>query len=537
LIQETTPCSEKEYFKYKTFQDGYLVERIKNKEKKLIDSKYIDLLDLYISDPYCETLDQDLGILKEYTWAELKALEANGYFSDVDKIKNNNYENPFNLNDSYRSLRRNLLKFDDNRGSDGKVTGYKTSGKYVTADVWYKQKELVTVYEYSPVEDTDVQIKVEMDCWYVATICGNAILRKKKAMDLFGINFHPYRLWKFEYRRNEFYGWGMLHRLLKTLWVQNQIFNLGIDGIIKKLNGNFFVSTKVKDAIDAQIKGGMKSGSAIAVPTPTGATVRDVVVPVEYPDPSNLFITATEYIANVFSQTTGSTNILAGQPTHTQLDRTAAGYQTALGEASIDIKDVVYSLQDNYISKVIEQAYMIVSRTMWKRTLVDRVVGQNGAMEPLFGRPEDMFGLPDINVYGGSLYLEREKQIKDLLEVSNFVQANARFGERINYEWLLQKIVDLKRVDINIIRPQTPQEQLMGIIKSGVPIEEIKAMVDNAAFIKEQEVQQQEADKVLESQQEFINRVNNEKSFREASADKAKMDAIDSAVEAKMMEE
>jgi hypothetical protein len=77
----------------------------------------------------------------------------------------------------------------------------------------------------------------------------------------------------------------------------------------------------------------------------------------------------------------------------------------------------------------------------------------------------------------------------------------------------------------------------MGIIKSGVPIEEIKAMVDNAAFIKEQEVQQQEADKVLESQQEFINRVNNEKSFREASADKAKMDAIDSAVEAKMMEE
>jgi hypothetical protein len=530
-VQETVPCNDEKTYRYSAKEGQATMERTKTIPTKLISSKNVDLMDLYITDPYCETLDQDFGILKEYTWGKLKKLETNGYFSDVSAIKDNNYQNPFNLKDSYRSIRKNLLKFDDNQKQQGGIVGYGESTKYVVADIWYKQPEEIIVHEEDIETGQPIAVKESIDCWYVVSICGNAILRHKKALDLFGVNEPPYTIWKDEYLEGFFYGYGRMARLVKTQWVQNQIFNLGIDGIIKKLNGNFFVSSKVKEAIDAQIKGGMKSGAMIAVPTPTGMGVRETIYPIEYPDPSNLFLGASDFLNNVFSNVTRSSNVMSGQPTHSQLDRTATAYQTAVGESSADIKDIVYSMQEKLVADVITKCFMIVSRTMWKKILVGKYYSaEEQKFIQVWGRPEDMYGLPDIDVYGGSLYLDRQKQIQDLLEILNIIQANAKFGERVKYEEIMQKIIELKRISMDVIRTQSPQEMLMEIINTGVPVEQLQEMINELAFVKQEEINQQEAGKQQQAKQQFIHGVNTEMSFRKAQANDQKIQMLDALV-------
>jgi hypothetical protein len=535
VIQETVPCAEIETYRYTAKEGEAIMERTKIVPTKLISTKYIDLMDLYITDPYCESLDQDFGVLKEYRWSELKSLEKKGYFSNVDDIKGNNYQNPFNLKDSYRSIRKNLLKFDDGIGSgnaSGNIKGYGDASKYVVADIWYKNPEQIVVQEQDVATGRMIDVIETIDCWYVASICGNAILRERKAIDLFGINYHPYRIWKDEYVDGFFYGYGRVARLVKTQWVQNQIFNLGIDGIIKKLNGNFFVSSKVKEAIDAQIKGGMKSGGMIAVPTPTNMGVRDTIYPIEYPDPSNLFIGISQYLDNMFGNTLGSTNASNGLPTRSQLDRTASAYQTAVSESLPDIKDIVYSIQERFVSKIIIQSFLIVSRTMWKKVLVGKYYdAESDKFIQVWGRPENMYGLPDIDVYGGSLYIDRQKQVQDLLEVLNIVQANAKFGERVEYEKIMQKIFDLKRIDMNIIRPRSPQEMLQDMVGQGVPIEEIQQMVNDLATAKQEEMENMEYGKQIDAKQQFIHGVNTEQSFRAAQQEQAKMQELDAMIE------
>lgn len=542
IIQETVPCDDEEVYMYKSIgTDGVLKDKTKAVASKLIKSRYIDIMDLYITDPYCEDLDtQEFGVLKEFTYGQLKRLEKKGVYENVDEIKNNSYTNPFRLSDSFRSLRRELLKFDDSNTNttDGKVKGYGEASKYVIADVWYRKPEVVTLFDYNPETGKDEETSKEIDCWWVVSICGNAVLRERRALDLYGINKHPYRVWKFEYRRGEFYGWGMLHRLLKTQWLQNQIFNLGIDGVIKKLNGNFFVSSRIKGDIDAQIKGGMKSGAMIAVPQVTGLGLRDVILPIEYPDPTNLFLTASDYLDNVYSKTTKSTAAMAGQPTHSQLDRTAAAYQQAAGESNTDIKDVVYSLQENLIQPIIVQCYMIVSRTMWKKILVDRKYdNETQKFMALWGKPEDMYGLPEINVYGGSMYMEKQKQTQELMETLNFIQANAKFGENVNYEAMLQKFLDLKGIDIDVIRQKSPVEIIQGMVQQGIPVAELKQMVDQFAAIEQQQIEEAQAGQQIQAQQQFIHQVNVDKSFRNAQAEAAKTQLLDNIIQEKKIEE
>lgn len=535
VVQETVPCNDSQLFNYSTKEGEATMTRTVEVPGKLIKSRYVDLMDLYITDPYCEDLSQDFGVLKEYRWSELKQLEARGYFQNVDAIKENNYQNPFNLSDSYRSVRKNLLKFD---GSTKGLEEYKKAEKYVVADIWFTQEEEIEIDIKDPVSGEFFKSTIAENVWYVASVCGNAVLRVKRAIELYGVNKHPYKIWKDEYVNGFFYGYGRAARLIKTQWAQNQIFNLGIDGIIKKLNGNFFASAKVKETIDAQIKGGMKSGGVIAVPVPTNQGVRDVIYPIDYPDPSNLFISTSEYLNNIYSNVSGLSRVSEGSPTRSQLDRTASAYQAAVVESSADIKDIVYTFQERFVSEIITQCFMIVSRTMWRKILVGKYFDKaSQKFIQVWGAPEDMYGLPDIEVFGGSMYLDRQKQKQDLLEVLNIVQANAKFGERIEYEKIMQKIVDLNHVDMDVVRPQTMEEKLSDMLNSGIPVEQIQQAVNDLAFAKQEQMAEMEYGKQVDAKQKFIHGVNTEMSFRKAQENDNRMNELDAMVEAAKAEE
>ena len=492
-------------------QTGTVITDWVNKRDKLIGAYNVRIFDLYLSNAYEPDLNkQNFVEMKETSFQELKRLESMGIYRNIDAIKAPTNGKEYGISDDVYDKLRRLMDWSKDKVDD-LVKKNAKDFKVRIAEFWG-----------CVMLDDGQRYKVRL------TLAGMTLIGVHLQTQITGGDYVPYEVLRLESYPREFYGWGKMHRLIKTQLLHNLLWNLSADLNIKNLQGNMYTSQENKILIQQQIDNGLKPNEVIGINIPSGMRADQIILPIKYPDPNNVQQINESLLQSKFERGTLS-RAQQGLPTGSQLDRSGKGYAMAVGQGDSNIKEDIYTIQDTFLPRSITQIFFIVARNAYEKVFVgyeqDVDSMGNRIEQPVFASGKDLYGIPNIEIYGGSLYLENEKKIQDIKDLVGMI-ANSKAAERINWDAILQRYATLRGFDANeFVNNKSAIEMLQDIFATGVAPEQLEKVLSQIVEDRNMQMIREKEGQMVSEQQYQVNKLRVDQAYEDAIKEKNKRDA------------
>ena len=479
------PNKETKQIKYRTHdKNGKLVVMDKVLTKSNMKLLNLDIHNLYLENMYEEDLQKN-NITEVYE-STIRALKEKSHlYTNLENVKTGTKINKYgNISDTFRTIPRNELATNSNRTNDN----------ILVAEYWGAMKVGGTFRQVNIVMAGDVVIRTSFNnLWHG----GN-----------------PYVDFKVERVKNFAYGVSPAKRFLKTQTALNQIYNLFIKNGVRRASGAMIADQHNAPLIRQQVpNGNVKPFQVISGRKPAIGSLKDSIVPIEFPDVSGTCLTLMGKIEDSLEDGTDSTDVMAGKPTGTQLDRSGTTYGAAINESNINIKDLVYEAQDNLVSPSIIKIYSGLQQTLDEDTQIKDIDGNYKRI-----KPDRIYWMADINVWGGSKWLEKQQKVSKLIRASEFIKGAPNLFDEIDGAEMVEMYYKYEDLPYEKLRKaKTPMEQVIKLMQDGVTPETMLEMALIAVEEKQKLVEAQEMGKQLQAKNAFINEVNVDESFDAAN--------------------
>lgn len=443
-VGKIVPCNTGKMMTYRKLKDpadiskGYeeVTEEVK---KENIAYKEVELLNMYFEDLFVDTLDDtNVTELIDSTVTYLKDMERKGYYGNVDQVKPSAVAAQYVVDNFKTEERQNK----DNNSN-------KTVKNVLLAEYW---GELIV-----DGESKFVQI----------VLAGDQVIRAKFVKFWHGTK--PYILHSYERVPGLITGMSPARRLLISQFALNQLYNLEIENGMLKGSGAMISDQRTLEYLKKQVpKGKWRRGQIVGAKLGS-KSIRDVIMEVPFADVTKTCENVMDRIKNSIVLTTSSPESFSGQPTGSQLDRTASGYAAAVGEANISIEQMIYTSQDELIEPAVEMTYQYL-----QEYLTDDIHVKEAGGKWVKYSPDEIYGLFNVTVYGGSKYLERREKAASLQESIEMLKGAPNSIQDIQFGILYSRYLKYKDIEDpdEIIRNKSA-EQVFGELLQKAPPEVI----------------------------------------------------------------
>jgi len=502
-IGKIVPSTDSSTIKYWSKKaNGSLVIKEKVVKKESLKLVNLDINNFYVEDIFENDVQKNNNVeIYESDIHTLKALEAEGIYQNTDQIQVGIFSNILSPVYNFKTSKRELA-----------VRESKTLGKVMIAEYWGSMI----------VGGKSRKVNI--------VLANNVVI---KAIFLpYWMDKYPYIKWCYEEIKDSFYGISYTRRHLRSQWALNQVYNMDIQNSLLKMSGATFIRSDAGEYVEQQIPDGkIRLGQQIKIDT--GDSIKDVMAPIQFPDIQRTAEHLTNRITDTIESGMGSNAMLDGQPTHTQLDRTGVGYGAALAESKVDIKDAIYSIQDDLIEPAITMFWQLFYETndANRVIMIPTKMGAKTVNVPVTISPSDINSMVKIKVFGGSKFLENERHVQDLAQAMQFMQSSPEVAKQINYAEIMKMYFEYKGMPGHRIAKQKDPEDMFMELLAYMPVEQILQYAATVLQAKKQKEAEEAQGKLHKAKQDFVNEVNLDRSYDEAQGALMEKEAATSAAE------
>lgn len=486
-VAKVVPNNEKKTFKYRVPVNpmnpaaGFKVEE-KEVQEYAVTHKEVELLNLYIEDLYVDDInDTNVTELVPSTMNYLKRAEELGIYGNVSKIK------PCATSNEYVT---------DN---------FKTDERQAKEEVSNKTVKNVLLAEYWGECETDEGVRTVQ-----ITLAGDQVIRAKKVD--FWHGKLPYVIHTNEKVPGLVTGMSPARRLLPSQFALNQLYNLEIENGMLKGSGAMLADERTAQYIRKQVPGGRWKRAQIAAVKLGSKDIRQQIMEVPFADVSRTCENVMDRITESMNVTLASPTSFSGQPTGTQLDRTAAGYSAAIGEANVGVEQMIYRAQDGLIEPTVTMTYQYL-----QEYLDENVTAQDHTGQWQTYSPADIYGLVNVRVYGGSRYLARMEKAAALQQSIEMLKGAPNSIQDIDFGMLYTRYLKYMGIEDpeQIMREKSPEQVFQELLQKAPP-QKILEWAEMAVQQEQEMLRKKAIDEENYNKDRTIRTVNTDLAYNEA---------------------